>query len=103
MALSTTGNHLAPTPTRPTNYTLFFIPARVLAEIAGFFADLEEPDDYFLLVPAMRVDQLAWKPERIKRGDVRGLTNHDGGVWVALSKPEQAAQLQAILNMFRHD
>jgi hypothetical protein len=41
--------------------------------VEGFFADLDEPDEYFVLLPAMRVDQLAWRPDRIKRGDVRAL------------------------------
>jgi hypothetical protein len=69
----------------------------MLAEVENFFTNLEEPDEHFLLIPAMRVDQLAWQPDRIKREDVRALTNHGTGVWVALSKPQQASQLRAIL------
>jgi hypothetical protein len=92
------GNHPAPTSSQPGEYALFFIPGRIVGEVEGFFADLDEPDEYFLLVPVMRIDQLSWQPDRIKRADVRALSNHKAGVWVALSKPEQATRLRLVLN-----
>ncbi|WP_158931218.1 hypothetical protein [Acidisphaera sp. S103] len=98
MTISENANHPAPTPSRPCQYTLFFIPRGMVAEAESFFAGMEEPDDYFLLVPAMRVEQLSWRPERIKRSDVRSLTHHRAGVWVALSEPQKAVQLRAILD-----
>ncbi len=99
MTIGRIENHPAPTPSRPRKYTLFFIPRSNLADLQNFFTHLDEPDDYFVVVPAMRVDQLAWQPDRIKRADVRSLTNPDGGVWVAFSKPQQAAQFEAILDI----
>lgn len=98
MAISGIENHPAPTPSRPCEYTLFFIPRHVLPSVESFFTGLEEPDEYFLLVTAMRVEQLSWRPERIKRADVRGLTHPNAGVWVALSDPRRAARLRAILD-----
>lgn len=98
MTISGIGNHPAPTPSRPSEYTLFFIPRPMLPFVENFFTDLEEPDEHFLLVTAMRVEQLSWRPERIKRADVRALTHHNAGVWVALSEPRQAARLRAILD-----
>jgi hypothetical protein len=98
MAISGTVNHPAPTPSQPCEYTLFFIPRPMLPFVENFFTDLEEPDEHFLLVTAMRVEQLSWRPERIKRADVRALTLHNAGVWVALSEPRQAARLRAILD-----
>jgi hypothetical protein len=35
---------------------LFFIPSQVVPDVDGFFADLDEPDEHFLLDPAMRVE-----------------------------------------------
>lgn len=101
MTINRTDNHPAPTPSKPREYKLFFIPSRMVATVEKFFTNLEEPDEHFLLIPAMRVDQLAWQPDRIKREDVRALTNHDAGVWVALSKPQQASQLRTMLNELR--
>jgi hypothetical protein len=101
MTLSKITNHPAPTPLRPCQYTLFFIPNAIVAEAESFFAGMEEPEDYFLLVPAMRIEQLSWRPERIKRSDVRSLTHHNAGVWVALSEPRKADQLRAILDRQR--
>jgi hypothetical protein len=77
---------------------LFFMPGHLVEEVEGFFADLDEPDEYFVLLPAMRVDQLAWRPDRIKRGDVRALTDQHDGVWVALTKSSQVAQMRTILS-----
>jgi hypothetical protein len=85
---------------QPREYGLFFIPSRLVGEVEGFFADLDEPDEHFRLVPAMLIDQLAWRPDRIKRGDVRALTDQRGGVWVALTKASQAAQLRTILSEY---
>jgi hypothetical protein len=98
MTISGMANHPAPTPSRPCEYALFFIPPHMVASVENFFTDLEEPDEHFLLVTAMRVEQLSWRPERIKRADVRALTQHSAGVWVALSEPRQAARLRAILD-----
>jgi hypothetical protein len=70
----------------------------MVPELEGFFADLEEPDEHFLLVPAMRIEQLSWKPDRIKREDVRAITHHGTGVWVALSEPRHAARLRVLLD-----
>ena len=101
MTISEIGSHPAPTPSRPCEYTLFFIPGPMVAQVESFFADLEEPEEHFLLVPAMRVDQLAWRPDRIKRADVRALTHQRSGVWVALSEPRHAVQLREILDRQR--
>jgi hypothetical protein len=101
MTLSGSGNHPAPTPSRPNEYALFFIPGDMVPEIESFFTDLDEPDEHFLLVPAMRVEQLSWKPDRIKRDDVRALTHHRAGVWVALNEPRHATELRAILDKHR--
>ena len=98
MTIGGIGNHPAPTPSRPSEYALFFIPRHMVPSIESFFAELEEPDEHFLLVTAMRVEQLSWRPERIKRADVRALTHHDTGVWVALSAPQLADRLRAILD-----
>jgi hypothetical protein len=98
MTLSKMGNHPAPTPSRPSEYVLFFIPGSMVSEVESFFADLDEPDEHFLLVPTMRVEQLSWRPDRIKRGDVRALTHPGTGVWVALSEPRHATQLREILD-----
>jgi hypothetical protein len=98
MTIGRIGKHVAPTPSRPFEFALFFMPNRLLPEVEDFFASLEEPDDYFLLVSAMRVDQLSWRPERIHRAHVRALTHQDEGVWVALGEPQQAAKLRSILN-----
>ena len=98
MTIGISGRHVAPMPSRPTEYLLFFIPSRLLPAAERFFAKLDEPDDYFLLVSAMRVEQLSWRPERINRAHVRALTHQDEGVWVAFSKPQQAEELQAILS-----
>jgi hypothetical protein len=103
VTISSVQNHPAPTPSRPQEYCLFFIPRRLVPELDHFFAGLDEPEEHFILVPAMRIDQLAWQPARIKRADVRALTNHDTGVWVALSKPSHADQLRAILDGHRSD
>jgi hypothetical protein len=97
MTIGRPGNNPAPTPLHPREFTLFFIPASRLPDVESFFAGLDEPDEHFLLVPAMRVDQLAWRPDRIKRGDVRSITDQRGGAWVALAKPHQVAQLRMIL------
>jgi hypothetical protein len=102
MTISGIGNHPAPTPSRPCEYTLFFIPRRMVASVESFFTDLDEPDEYFLLVSAMRVEQLSWRPERIRRADVQSLASHDPGVWVALSQPRHAAHLRAILHSPAH-
>ncbi len=98
MTIGVSGRHVAPMPSRTSEYTLFFIPARQLGQAERYFATIDEPDDYFLLVSAMRVDQLSWRPERIHRAHVRALTDQDEGVWVALSKPQQANELREILN-----
>lgn len=98
MTIGTSGRHVAPTRSQPCEYMLFFVPSRLLPEVESFFANLKEPEEYFLLVSAMRVDQLAWRPERIQRAHVRALTHQDEGVWVALSGLQQAAELRAILN-----
>ncbi|HEY4171479.1 MAG TPA: hypothetical protein VGM42_00510 [Rhodopila sp.] len=100
MTISETGSHPAPTPPRPCEYTLFFIPGPIVPHVESFFADLEEPEEHFLLVPVMRVDQLAWRPERIKRADVRALTHRRGGIWVALTEPRHAARLREILDRY---
>jgi len=100
VTISGIGNHPAPTPSRPAEYTLFFIPGRIVPEVATFFADLEEPEEHFLLVPAMRVEQLSWLPDRIKRADVLALTHPGAGVWVALSESEHAVRLRAILDKY---
>lgn len=97
MTISGIGNHPAPTPSRPCEYTLFFIPRHMVPSVENFFTRLEEPDEHFLLVTAMRVEQLSWRPERIKRADVRALIHQNSGVWVALSEPRQAARLRVIL------
>jgi hypothetical protein len=101
MALGGIENHPAQTPSQPREYALFFIPGPIVPNVETFFASLEEPDDYFLLVSAMRVDQLSWRPDRIKRADVRTLTRQGEGVWVALTQPRHAAQLRAILDAVR--
>jgi hypothetical protein len=101
MTIGGIGNHLAPTPSQPCEYTLFFIPGRMVAELENFFAGLEEPDDHFSLVPAMRIEQLSWLPNRVTRADVLALTRHDTGIWVALSEPRHAARLRAILDARR--
>jgi hypothetical protein len=95
------GNHPAPTPSRPCEYALFFIPRHMVASVESFFTDLDEPDQHFVLVTAMRVEQLSWRPERIKRADVQALTQQNAGVWVALTEPRQAVRLRAILEL-RH-
>jgi len=85
---------------QPREYTLFFIPGRLVQEVESFFADLDEPDEHFLLLPVMRVDQLAWRPARIMRGDVRALTEQRDGVWVALTQVSQVAQFRTILSKY---
>ncbi|HET6305614.1 MAG TPA: hypothetical protein VFG12_00405 [Rhodopila sp.] len=97
MTISRVGNHPAPTPSRACEYTLFFIPQRMLASVESFFTGLEEPDEHFLLVTAMRVEQLSWQPERITRADVEAVIRPETGVWVAVADPDQAARLRAIL------
>jgi hypothetical protein len=87
---------VAPTPSKPSEYTLFFIPGRLLPDVESFFANLEQPNDYFQLVTAMRVDQLSWRPERIYRPHVRALTDQEEGVWVALPE-HQAAELREMI------
>ena len=101
MTISEIGSHPAPTPSRACEYTLFFIPSPMVAQVESFFAGLEEPEEHFLLVPAMRVDQLAWRPDRIKRADVRALTHQRSGIWVALTGQRHAAQLREILDRHR--
>jgi len=100
MTISETASHPAPTPSGVCEYTLFFIPGPIVPHVESFFADLEEPEEHFLLVSVMRVDQLAWRPERIKRADVRALTHQRAGVWVALTEPRQAARLREILDRY---
>jgi hypothetical protein len=99
MTISGVANHPAPTPSQPNEYALFFIPRHMVASVESFFTEMEEPDQHFLLVTAMRVEQLSWRPERIKRADVRALTHQNAGVWVALSEPRQVVQLRAILEL----
>jgi hypothetical protein len=70
----------------------------MVPQVESFFAGLEEPEEHFLLVSVMRIDQLAWRPERIKRADVRALTQQRAGIWVALTEPRHAAQLREILD-----
>jgi hypothetical protein len=101
MTLGGIENHPAQTPSQPREYVLFFIPGPMVPHVETFFAGLEEPDEYFLLVSAMRVDQLSWRPDRIKRADVRTLTRQGEGVWVALTEPRHAAQLRTILDALR--
>lgn len=101
MTIIGTRTHAAPTPLKPSEYTLFFIPNQVIPEVETFFADLDEPDEHFLLVPVMRVEQLSWRPDRIKRADVRALAEHDKGVWVAVTLAPHAAQLREILRRHR--
>jgi hypothetical protein len=98
MTITINGSHPAPTPLQPREYTLFFIPCRLAREVEAFFTSLDEPDEHFLLLPVMRIDQLASQPARIMRGDVRALMNQRDGVWVALTKAAQIAQLRAILS-----
>jgi|ERR1700677_3900152 hypothetical protein len=98
MTIGTTESHPEPTSLQPREYALFFIPRRLVGECEGFFANLDEPDEYFRLVPAMRVEQLAWRPGRIERSDVRALADQRGGLWLALTKASQAAQLRTILS-----
>jgi len=97
VTISEARSHPAPTPADVSEYTLFFIPDRIAPEVNDFFSSLDEPDEHFLLVPAMRVEQLSWRPDRIKRADVRALTGGDEGVWVAMTEPRQAARLREIL------
>lgn len=103
MAMKTNkiGAHPAPTPLRPLEYTLFFIPGRMLKEVEGFLAGLDEPEEHFLLVSVMKVEQLACQPGRINRADVRAITERRAGIWVALAKPQHAVQLRTILD--QHD
>lgn len=97
MTKSRLESHPAPTPLRPNEYTLFFIPGRLVPEVEGAFAELDEPDELFFLVPVMRVDQLAWRPDRIKRSDVRALSDRNDGVWAALTNVVQVNRLREIL------
>jgi hypothetical protein len=90
-------SHPAPTPLHPNEYTLFFIPGRLAPEVESVFADLDEPDELFFLVPVMRVDQLAWRPDRIKRSDVRALSDRHDGIWAALTSATQVNRLREIL------
>lgn len=102
MTIGKIGRHLAPALSKPQGYRLFFIPNILTSTVGEFFANLDEPNEYFVLVPATRIDQLSWRPDRIKRNDVRMLTHQDDGVWVALTKSHHVIQLQAILEKHKH-
>lgn len=97
MTIGQIGNHPAPTPNEPREYSLFYISVDIITDVAEFFSDLQESNDYFLLVPAMRITHLAWRPDRVKRSDVRALTDQHQGAWVALTSPTKSTQLRRIL------